>query len=225
MKVIYYTLLLTLCSATAALAQLEGKRFISGGVSTDFYATNPETGRSTNSYGYGINLGLGKFKTNTRAGVWSVFSNMTGSKYSVPGPSDTLTISGISSFGIGTGYDWSFYKHFGDKFGVFGGPGVSLRYAYGKSTAGEGINLYEYKSNEIAALLQFSAGAYYVLNNRWWLTASLAFSNPVYLAYTFGSAEQRVSGEVTDNNGIKYQLSPNFNFPSVGLGLRYFFKD
>lgn len=225
MKVINYILFLVLVTATAALAQLEGKRFISGGASTNFYSNNPETGKSTNSYAYGINLGLGKFKTATRAGVWSIFSNMTGSKQNISGTSDTVTISGINTFGIGTGYTWNFYKHFGDKFGVFGGPGVSLSYAYGRSTVGTGDNLYEYKTNEISASMQLSAGAYYILNDRWWLTASLAFSSPVYLAYSFGTSEQRVSGEVTDNNGLKYQLTPSFNFPSVGLGLRYFFKD
>jgi hypothetical protein len=225
MKAIYYILILILCPATAALAQLEGKRFISGGVSTNFNANNPERGKSANSYAYGINLGLGKFKTATRAGVWSIFSNMNGARQNIPGSTDTTTISGVNTFLVGTGYGWSFYKHFGDKFGVFGGPGVSLKYAYGRSTAGDGDNLYEYKSNEIAASLDLSAGAYYVLNDRWWLTASLAFSNPVYLAYTFGRSELRRTGEGADNNGLKYQISPNFTFPSVGLGLRYFFKD
>lgn len=225
MKVIYYTFLLTLCSATAALAQLEGKRFISGGVSTNFNSISPETGKNANNYGYGINLGLGKFKTATRAGVWSIFSSMNGAKQNVTGVTDTVTISGINGFTIGTGYSWSFYKHFNDKFGVFGGPGVSLKYAYGKSLAGDGDNLYENKSNEITASFDLSAGAYYILNDRWWLTASLAFSNPVYLGYTFGRSEYRITGEGADHNGLKYQLSPNFNFPSVGLGLRYFFKD
>lgn len=225
MKAIYYILLLILCPATAALAQLEGKRFISGGVSTNFNATNPETGRSTNSYGYGINLGLGKFKTATRAGGWSIFSNMNGSKQNITGATDTVTISGINAFAIGTGYSWDFYKHFNDKFGVFGGPGVSLKYTYDRQTQGNGDNLYDYKNNEISTSLQLSAGVYYVLNDRWWLTASLAFSSPVYLGYTFGRSEHRGTGEGADSNGFKYQLAPSFTFPSVGIGLRYFFKD
>jgi hypothetical protein len=225
MKAIYYILFLLLYPATAALAQLDGKRFISGSASTNFFATNPETGKSTNSYAYGVNLGRGKFKTATRVGEWSIFSNMTGSKQNITGATDTITVSGINVFSIGTGYSWSFYKHFNDKFGVFGGPGVSVKYDFGKQTQGSGDNLYDYKSNEISASLQLSAGAYYILNDRWWLTASLAFSNPVYLAYTFGSSERRATGEGTDNTGLKYQLAPSFTFPSVGLGLRYFFKD
>lgn len=225
MKAIYYILLLILCPASAALAQLEGKRFISGGVSTSFSASNPETGKSTNNYNYGINLGLGKFKTATRAGEWSILSDLSGSKQNFAIPGDTITISRINAFGIGTGYRWSFYKHFNDKIGVFGGPGVSVRYAYSKQVQSNGEQLFDSKSNEIAASLGLSAGAYYVLNERWWLTASLAFSSPVYLSYSFGRTESRTTGEGYDGNGLKYQLSPTFNFPSVGLGLRYFFKD
>lgn len=225
MKTIYYTFLLIFCSATGALAQLEGKRFISGNVSTDFNNYKPENGLSTNSYTYGFNIGLGKFKTATRTGEWSVFSNMRGNKQNFGLNNDTLTIKGINLFGFGTGYRWNFYKHFNDKFGVFGGPGVSVRYAFSKQIQTDGNDLFNQKSHEIAASLELNAGAYYALNDRWWLTASLAFSNPVFLAYTFGTSKSRTTATGYDNSGLKYQLSPSFNFPSVGVGLRYFFKD
>ncbi|PSL28680.1 outer membrane beta-barrel protein [Dyadobacter jiangsuensis] len=225
MKIIYYTFLLIFCSATIAFAQLEGKRFISGAVSTNFDTYKPETGKSTNGYAYGVSIGLGKFKTATRAGEWSIFSNMNGSKKNFNLGTDTTTLKGIDGFGIGTGYRWSFYKHFSDKFGVFGGPGISVRYNYIKQFQSDGQELFEQKSNEISASLDLSAGAYYALNDRWWLTASLAFSNPVYATYSFGKSKGRTTATSYDNSGLRYQLSPSFNFPSVGIGLRYFFKD
>ena len=225
MKVIYYTFLLIFSSATVALAQFEGKRFISGNVSTDFNNYNPENGLSTNNYTYGFNIGLGKFKTATRTGEWSVFSNMRGNKQNFALTNDTLTIKGIDLFGVGTGYRWNFYKHFNDRFGVYGGPGVSARYSFSKQIQTNSDEVFNQKSHEIAAFLELNAGAYYALNERWWLTASLAFSNPVFLAYTFGTSKSRTTTTGYDNSGVRYQLSPSFNFPSVGLGLRYFFKD
>lgn len=225
MKIIFYTFLLIFCSKTVALAQLEGKRFISGNVSTGFDNYKPETGKSTNSYSYIINIGLGKFKTTTSTGEWSIFSNLSGSKKNFTLANDSTTIMGIDNFGGGTGYRWNFYKHFSEKFGVFGGPGLTLRYSLTKQLQSNGEELFEQKSNEITASLDLSAGAYYVLNERWWLTASLAFSNPVYAGYTFGTSKNRMTPASYDNSGFKYQLSPSFNFPSVGLGLRYFLKD
>ena len=117
------------------------------------------------------------------------------------------------------------YKHFSDKFGIFGGPGLNLVYGFGKSITNPGSAYYETKSNQISFNLEVGAGAYYVLNERWWLTGSLAFSNPLYLSYKFGKSEPFEPGPHIDNSGFEYKLSPDFNFPSVGLGLRYFFKD
>jgi len=225
MKTIYYTFLLIFCTGTIAFAQLEGKRFISGTVAADFGSYKPEARKSANNYSYTINIGLGKFKTANKTGEWSIFTNLKGSKqYFIVG-TDSSTVKGIDAFGGGTGYTWNFYKHFSDKFGVFGGPGLAVRYAFLKQRQTDGLELFEYKSNEITASLELNAGAYYALNERWWLTASLGFSNPVSVAYTFGSTKGKVTGTRYEMSGFKYQLTPSFTFPSVGLGLRYFFKD
>lgn len=225
MKAIYYFLFLSLLSSTAARAQLDGRKFMSGSISTNFNTTNPESGKSNNSYSYGVSLGLGKFKSSTRAGEWSIFSNLSGSKQHFYVPNDSLTRSGINGFGIGTGYAWSFYKHFGEKFGIFGGPGITVRYQFAKQIEANGEELVEHKSNDVTASLSISAGAYYALNDRWWLTASLAFSNPVYLTYASSQTEIRKTATAYKTSGIQYELTPAFNFPSVSLGLRYFLKD
>lgn len=225
MKAIYYFVFLSLLSCTVARAQLDGRKFVSGSISTNFNAVSPKTGNNTNNYSFGINLGLGKFKSNTRAGEWSIFSNLSGSKQLFYLPNDSLTRSGINGFGIGTGYAWSFYKHFGEKFGIFGGPGITARYQFAKQIQANGEQLADQKSNDITASLNISAGAYYVLNHRWWLTASLAFSNPVNLTYASSQTEIIKTGTTYKTSGVQYELTPAFSFPSVSLGLRYFLKD
>jgi len=221
---ITYILVLILLSVSTAFGQLEGKRFISGNAGLGFYNQDSEPNKS-NGYSYNVSIGLGKFKTNTKTGEWLIVSSLIGGKQNYDLPNESVDRSGISSFSLGTGYTWNFYKHFSDKFGVFGGPGLILDYSFGKSITSPGSVYYETKSNQISFNLQVGAGAYYVLSERWWLTGSLAFSNPVYLSYKFGNSTPFEPGAKIDNSGFEYKLTPTFNFPSVGLGLRYFFKD
>jgi hypothetical protein len=224
-KSILYLVLLTLGSVSTAFAQLEGKRFISGSAGLGFNNRNPVNNRSEHGYSYNFNIGLGKFKTATKTGEWTILSSLGGGKNYLDIPTQSIIRKGIGSFAIGGGYTWNYYKHFSDKFGVFGGPGLTLRYAYSKITDSSGENIYEQKSNEVAVSFQLAAGAYYALNERWWLIGSLAFSNPATVSYVFGKAESLTSDAESKNSGFHYKFSPSLNFPSVGLGLRYFFKD
>lgn len=224
-KSILYLVLLTLGSISTAFGQLEGKRFISGSAGVGFNNRNPVNNRAEHSYSYNLNIGLGKFKTATKTGEWTIISSLGGGKNYLDVPPRSIVRKGIGSFAIGGGYSWNYYKHFSDKFGIYGGPGLTMRYAYVKQTDSQGENVYEQKSNEVTVAFQLAAGAYYALNERWWLTGSLGFSNPAFVSYVFGKAESLTSDTESKNSGFHYQFSPAFNFPSVGLGLRYFFKD
>lgn len=225
MKNITYIFVLVVFSVSTAFGQLEGKRFISGNAGVGFYNEDSEHNRSSNGYSYNVGVGLGKFKTATKTGEWLILSSLIGGKQNHDLPNESVNWNGISSFSLGTGYEWNFYKHFSDKFGIFGGPGLTLVYSFGKSITTAGSTYYETKSNQVSFNLHVGAGAYYALNERWWLTGSLAFSNPVYLSYKFGKSKPFEPGPSVDNSGFVYKLTPDFNFPSVGLGLRYFFKD
>ena len=222
---ITYILVLIIVSVSTAFGQLEGKRFISGNAGVGFSNQDSEYNRSSTGYSYNVSLGLGKFKTSTKTGEWLIVSSLIGGKQNYDLPNESVNWNGITSFSLGTGYAWNFYKHFSDKFGIFGGPGLSLVYSFGKSLTNPGSIYYETKSNQVSFNLQLGAGAYYVLSERWWLTGSLAFSNPVYLSYKFGKSKPFDPGPNVDNSGFEYKLAPDFTFPSVGLGLRYFFKD
>jgi hypothetical protein len=222
---ITYIILLLIFSGSVAFGQLEGKRFISGSANVGFNNQNPDAGNATNGYSYDVYIGLGKFKTATKTGEWRIFSSLGGGKQQYFFTNEPVTSKGIKSFSMGTGYFWNFYKHFSDKFGIFGGPGLTLDYGFSKQLTNVGSVYYDTKSNRVSFAFQIGAGAYYVLNERWWLTGSLGFSNPVSLAYSFGESTPYTPGTDLDNSGFEYRLSPSFNFPSVGLGLRYFFKD
>lgn len=222
---ITYIILLMTFSVSAAFGQLEGKRFISGSAGVGFNNQNPDAGSASHGYSYDIHLGFGKFKTATKTGEWRIISSLGGGKGNYYISNEPVTLKGIHSFSLGTGYYWNFYKHFSDKFGIFGGPGLTLDYGFNKQVTNAGTVFYETKSNRVSFSFQIGAGAYYVLSERWWLTGSLGFSNPIYLAYNFGESSPFTPGPNSDNSGFEYKLNPSFNFPSVGLGLRYFFKD
>ena len=133
-RYILYVLILALGTASTAFAQLEGKKFISGSAALGFSNQNPVNNRSENGYSYNFNIGLGKFKTATKTGEWTILSSLGGGKNYLETPTQSVPRKGISNFALGGGYNWNFYKHFSDKFGIFGGPGLILKYAYARKT-------------------------------------------------------------------------------------------
>lgn len=219
------------CSINYLFAQLENKHFISGTVGVNFTNSNPDVSKATNNYGYNFDIAIGKFKTNTKAVGWQINSFLGAGKtnYSILSNNVVTDIkkNGINDIGIGAGRFWQYYKHFNDKAGLFAGPQVNLSYSNSRKYELGSDNTYlsETKTNIIQLSAGLSAGVYYHFSEKWWMTASLAFSNPVSVGYSFSSTSGSPANS-TDlsykSNQLNYSLSPNFTFPSVGFGLRYF---
>lgn len=221
-KILLFTWLLVAVSVTAALGQYEGKRFVSATAEVNFANQNPSESHSTNGYGYNFNAGFGKFHTANKARGWNLSSSLGGGKNIIYNNGQADINSGLTGFGVGAGYFWQYYKHFNDKLGIFGGPNINALYNYGKTYGSPNADS-EQRSNSFSLQFGVSAGAYYALNERWWLTASLGFGNLVSTMAAF--AKTKNTTETVRNNTFEYQLSPKITLPSVGLGLRYFFKD
>ncbi|GGH38571.1 outer membrane beta-barrel protein [Dyadobacter endophyticus] len=227
MKNITFLVLAVLtCVSGGAFAQYEGKRFLTGSLSLDFNNTNPDISKATHSYGYNVSTGIGRFKSNTRANVWNLSTSLRAGKgYLTDNSGETTTISGISSVGFGVGHAWQFYKHFNDKVGVFASLGPDLSYLYGKQRENNENYSWDVKSHAFSLSLGVSAGAYYRLDERWWLTASIGFAQPVAVQFTRRNTQERATGARSHSNQLNYGFSPSITLPSVGLGLRYFLKD
>ncbi|WP_342086994.1 hypothetical protein [Dyadobacter sp. OTU695] len=221
-KILLLTWLLVAISINATFAQYEGKRFVSATAGINFSNQNPSEFPSTNGYGYNFYAGFGKFRTANRASGWNLSSSLGGGKSIIYNNGKTDINSGLTGFGVGTGYFWQYYKHFNDKLGIFGGPNINALYDYGKSYGSPNADS-EQRSNNFSLQFGVSAGAYYALNESWWLTASLGFGNLISTTASF--AKTKSTTETTRNNTFDYKLSPTITVPSVGLGLRYFFKD
>lgn len=213
------------CSVTAAFAQLEGKRFVSATAGIDFSRQNDDEYPASAQYGYNFSANLGKFKTATKASGWNLSTSLSGQKDVQYRWGDAESLQGITGVGAGLGYFWQHYKHFSDKFGIFGGPQVNVAYAYSKQLESNSNGYFERKKHTISPQFGISAGAYYALSERWWLTASLGFVDLIYLSYTRENAESLQTGETFSGNSFSYKLTPNLALPSVSLGLRYFFKN
>lgn len=227
-NIFFLAVLLTFSVAERVSAQFEGRRFISGTAQINFNNVNPEYGNEQHAYGYSFDVSLGKFKTNTRASGWNLSTSLTGQKqtYFVSANNNFYTYdkSGITSVGGAVGRFWHFYKHFNDKVGIFGGPNVNLSYTKGTLYA-QGTNyqsLTRTATNEVAVALGLSAGLYYNLSEKWWITASLALSNPVSVDYTIAKTTVENEKGFDKAKTFNYSLQPAFTFPSVGLGVRYF---
>ena len=192
---------------------------------------NSKNEPSINNYGYGFEVSIGKFKTNTKATGWRLNNYLAGSKnvyrtYNNGNLSGEYDKSGISDIGVGVGRFWQFYKHFNDKIGIFGGPDVGSTFSKARryEVSEDSRYLSENKTDRIQLSFGLSAGIYYHFSEKWWLTGSLAISNPISIEYDFLST--KVSGESLEykSKQLNYSFSPNFTFPSVGLGLRYFYN-
>lgn len=221
-KLTLLILLLQICTATAVMAQLEGRRFLSGGIGLNFDNNNPDMVKATNNFSGNVNIGIGKFKTQTRASGWNLSGYLGGGKTLRNVNGQDETDSGITQYGIGAGRFWQFYKHFNDKIGIYAGPNINLSYDYKKEwlTEQEEINIRKTYATTLS--LGVGAGVYYRLSEKWWLDASLGFATPFSVGYTKIDNEYVRSNTTAKANQFNYNLSPSFTFPSVGLGLRYF---
>jgi hypothetical protein len=224
-KIILLSWLFIACSITTTFGQFEGKKFVSASAGINFSGQEQDDVPSENNYGYNFDASFGKFKTNNKASGWNVSTSLTGGKDIQYRDGDTESLKGITGFGIGTGYFWQYYKHFSDKFGIFGGPHVNVLYSYAKLYENQSSDNLEHKQHQISPQFGLSAGAYYTLNNRWWLTASVGYIDLFYVSYMVDDAVSLSTGNKTKNTTFDYKISPNLTLPSVSLGLRYFFKD
>lgn len=231
MKNIYYFIaMLILGSSEMVMAQWEGQKFISGTASVVFSNNNPDLLRSSNNYGYNFNVGLGKFKTSTKASGWNINTSLSGSKQNFTTYNNGVIKeddkNGIKGFGIGAGHFWQFYKHFNDKVGIYAGPEINARYDNSKnySTTNDNSTLVKNTTTAVTLSAGMSAGLYYKLSEKWWITSNIALSNFVNTSYA-----NTKSGAINDNSStnqktFNYEFTPSFRFPSVGFGLRYFMK-
>jgi len=229
-NILFITCLLVLGSTRFSIAQLDGKQFLSGSAGINFNNSNPASLGATHNYSYNFDISLGKFKSETRAVGWRISNSLGGGKmvYNIYNGSEVEQYErdGINRFGIGLGRFWHFYKQFNDKLGIYGGPeaGVSFLNTKSYSNQNESRSLMENRVQQIQLSLGLSAGFYYTFSEKWWVTASLAFANPVSVDYSFQRGRNVVTDENGKSNELTYRFSPVFNFPNVGLGLRYFYN-
>lgn len=229
-KIIFYIALFILTGIGTVHAQYAGKRFISGSAGIDFDNTDPKNSKSINNYGYNFDISLGKFKSETKASGIRLSSQLAGGKsyYSNGNYPSGKEWSGVKKLGFGVGYFWQYYKHFGEKFGIYGGPDVNVGFLTSKELVEGSLSINsitsERKTDQISLGLGLSAGTYYKLSERWWLTGTLAFSQPVSVSYDKRSLTALEEGVTMKSNELNYQLTPTFTFPSVSLGVRYICK-
>lgn len=232
MKNILFLTIILLTSCTELLfAQFEDKQFLSGSAGINFGSINSKNVNSTNSYGYNFDVSIGRFKTNTKAVGWRLSNSLGGGKnlyttYDGTGLPKEYDKSGINNISVGVGRFWQFYKHFNDKIGIFGGPGIDLTFSkvHGYEVSSDNRYISENKSDKIQFSVGLSAGLYYRFSEKWWVTGSIAFSNPIALDYSFLSFNNLNDDNKYKSQQLNYSLSPNFTFPSVGFGLRYFYN-
>ncbi|GGC00724.1 hypothetical protein [Dyadobacter sediminis] len=224
-KIFIFTLMLLFCTAGYIHAQFAGRKFISGAASVNFFNHNPDLTTSTNGYNYNINIHAGKFKSETRASGWNLSHSLIGGKSYMPNSEVMKTYKGINNLGFGIGRFWQYYKHFNNKLGVFAGPNIDLGYTFTKGPSPEYNTPNTTRGHTIALSAGLSAGMYYQLSEKWWITASLGFSNPVFVSYSAFESTQLRTDETILRNGFNYKLTPAISFPFVGLGFRYFLKE
>ncbi|MCF2503067.1 porin family protein [Dyadobacter sp. CY107] len=221
-KITLLIMLLQICAVSAVMAQLEGRRFLSGGIGANFSNTNPDLDEATNNYNGNVNIGIGKFKSQIKAVGWNLTGYLGGGKSLryINGQSEPK--SGLNQYGIGVGRFWQFNKHFNEKIGIYAGPNVNASYNYKKELLTDQNDTNEQKTHATTLSLGVGAGVYYRLSERWWLDASLGFATPFSVGYTKINNDYLESTSTSKASSFNYNLSPSFTFPSVGLGLRYF---
>ncbi|MCF2442901.1 hypothetical protein L0657_02950 [Dyadobacter sp. CY345] len=227
-NIFYLAFLLAIGLSQSVQAQYTGKRFLTGTAGINFNNTNPANVQATAGYGYNFSFQKGKFHSETKASGWSLSSSMTGENrvYEIYRGTayNRYEKKGIDNIEISVGRFWQYYKHFTDKFGIYAGPNVSLSYGQSHKYEFLGQDLQDRHTNTIRAAFGLGAGIYYSFSERWWIQGSLAFSRPIYAEYSFGNARSLEFGTRSESTTLSYSVTPSFNFPNVGLGLRYFLK-
>lgn len=229
-NIFYFIVMLILGVSEMAEAQWEGQKFISGSASLMFNNTNPDLQKPSNNYGYDFSVGLGKFETSTRASGWNLNTSLSGSKQNLTTYNNGIPTNneknGINGFGVGVGRFWQFYKHFNDKVGIFVGPDINVRYNNSSqySNSGDGVSLVKSRTNVISLSAGLSAGLYYKLSEKWWITGNIAVSNFVNTNYSILKSGPENRDYDISQKTFNYEFTPSFSFPSVGFGLRYFLK-
>jgi len=224
-KIFISTIVLLCCTAGYIQAQFAGKKFISGAAAINFFNHNPDLTTSTNGYNYNIIVQAGKFTSETRASGWNFNHTLVGGKPYTSYTGNTEIYKGIGNVGFGVGRFWEYYKHFNNKLGVFAGPSINLNYDYTKGPDPQYGFPNISKGHTIALSVGLKAGMYYQLSEKWWITASLGYSDPVSISYSAVESKQPGSFESLTKNNFNYKFAPVINFPSVGLGFRYFLKE
>ncbi len=231
-KIVLFIFSLALAIVQAS-AQYAGREFIRGNASVTFSSTSFQRNDSNASNG-GLSIGLskGKFLTDQKVTGFSLNGSLSFYSYKnfwTGQKVDDDRARGIQNFSVGGGKFWQFYKHFGEQWGIYGEPSVNVGYTYSKYFQNPSIDPYvRTKSNVYRVGLSLAAGAYYKLSQKWWLNASIGFSNPLNFSFAHSKREDFSSGnQVSDGtrgNVFSYELIPSLTLPSVSLGLTYFIR-
>lgn len=217
-----------------ASAQYEGREFIRGAGHLNFSNhKNSTVETSVSSGNLDISLSKGRFVTGNKATGFSLhggigLSHMNDEAASLFPWRDKA--NGISGFTAGVGKFWQFYKHINENWGIYGEPSVGFDFSFSRAFSQEVSDAYlRQEKYQYALALNLRAGAYYKLSEKWWLNASLGFSNPVSLSLEnrknniLTAVDHRLNSTIKTNT-INYQLTPALTLPSVGLGLTYFIR-
>lgn len=232
-KIVLFIFSLVLAIVQAS-AQYAGREFIRGNASVTFSSTSTRPSDSNISTGrLDVGFSKGKFLTDQKVTGFSLNGGMSYYSYrNIWGGQivDDDRARTIPGFSIGAGKFWQFYKHFGEQWGIYGEPSVNVGYTYSKLFENANSDPYVRTKRSIYWVgLSLAAGAYYKLSEKWWLNASIGFSNPVNLTFEHNERADFSSGnKVADGrkeNIFSYQLVPSLTLPSVGLGLTYFIRD
>ncbi len=232
-KVILFVFSLAL-TIVQAEAQYAGREFIKGNASVSFSSTTFQRNDSNSSSGgFTVGLSKGKFLTDQKATGFSLEGGLNFYSYKNFWTGQPITdkeATGIQGFSAGAGKFWQFYKHFGEQWGIYGEPSVNIGYAYSRYFENPGSENYvRVKNNKYRVGVSLAAGAYYRLSPKWWLNASIGFSNPLNLSFEHGRrddfrAGNQVPGSGAKNNVFTYEFIPVMVLPSVGLGVTYFIR-
>lgn len=227
-----FTLLVLIMVGGQSFSQVVGKKFING--SFNLLAANDRLKNldwNNNALGLGADIALGTFHTEEHVSGWLVGASISArsdswSKDVYPWGDQG---NGIGHFSFNGGKFWQFYRHITSHWGLYGQHDVRFDFSNTKQFQNETVAEYSRSiSQEYRIGFNLSAGTYYRLSDKWWFTASLAMSSPLYLGMTHKKSDYyNSSGEISHtskNNTLTYQLAPTLRLPSVNLGITYFFK-
>lgn len=232
MKKTILLLVFIMLSLSDVAAQYAGKEFIMGNAALNVSSSRNRITNSSDAWGgFSADVSKGKFVTDQKATGFRLSGGLDFSSASRNGQPQYGGDNGIRTLSLGAGKFWQYYKHFGDTWGIFGEPSVNAGYSFGRSFQSTSENVYNRTNSHAYEIgLSLRAGAYYQLSPKWWLNASLGFSNPVSVSFQhsktvdFSVANDQPLSDGTKTRELNYRLVPGLNLPSVGLGLTYFIR-